>query len=98
MTGVAAAATSAAPQFYHREGEPKTPEATASIKNSRNDVNVMNDINARLASQRACHGGHLAPGNRRLLHGRRIALSRRGGDARYSKLPSISAAVFTRNG
>ena len=43
-----------APQFYHREGEPKTPEATASIKNSRNDVNVINDINATINFLKGC--------------------------------------------
>ena len=35
-----------APQIYHREGEPTTPEQTASIKNTRRDVNVLNDLNA----------------------------------------------------
>ena len=43
-----------APQFYHREGEPKTPEATASIKNSRSDVNVLNDINATIGFLKGC--------------------------------------------
>ena len=41
-------------RFYHREGEPKTPEATASIKNSRNDVNVLNDINATVSFLKGC--------------------------------------------
>jgi len=27
-----------APEIYHREGEPKTPEQTASIKHSRRDA------------------------------------------------------------
>ena len=43
-----------APQFYHREGEPKTPERTASIKNSRNDANVMNDIHATINFLKGC--------------------------------------------
>ena len=43
-----------APQFYHREGEPMTPETTASIKNSRNDANVMNDINATVSFLKGC--------------------------------------------
>ena len=43
-----------APQFYHREGEPKTPEATASIKTSRNDANVMNDIAATVSFLKGC--------------------------------------------
>ena len=30
-----------APQLYHREGEPTTPEQTANIKHSRRDVNVI---------------------------------------------------------
>lgn len=45
-----------APQFYHREGEPKTPERTASIKDCRNDTNVMNDINATIGLLRGCAG------------------------------------------
>jgi carboxymethylenebutenolidase len=51
-----------APQFYHREGEPKTPEATASIKNSRNDANVINDINATVSFLKGCTCGHLRLG------------------------------------
>ena len=30
-----------APQFYHREGEPKTPEETANFKHTRRDTNVI---------------------------------------------------------
>lgn len=37
-----------APQLYHREGEPTTAEETASIKDSRRDVNVLNDLNATI--------------------------------------------------
>jgi carboxymethylenebutenolidase len=43
-----------APQLYHREGEPMTPERTASIKDSRNDTNVLNDIDATIAYLRGC--------------------------------------------
>ena len=43
-----------APQFYHREGEPKTPERTASIKNCRNDANVMSDIHATMNFLKGC--------------------------------------------
>jgi carboxymethylenebutenolidase len=43
-----------APQLYHREGEPMTPERTASIKDSRNDTNVLNDIDATIAFLRGC--------------------------------------------
>lgn len=35
-----------APQLYHREGEPNTPEETANFKNFRRDIHVINDINA----------------------------------------------------
>ncbi|HEY7217441.1 MAG TPA: dienelactone hydrolase family protein, partial [Candidatus Binatia bacterium] len=43
-----------APQFYHREGEPKTPEDTANFKNTRRDANVINDINATIGFLRGC--------------------------------------------
>jgi carboxymethylenebutenolidase len=43
-----------APQLYHREGEPTTPERTASIKESRNDNNVLSDIDATIAFLRGC--------------------------------------------
>src|SRR5947207_13214479 len=43
-----------APQFYHREGEPKTPEDTTNIKNSRRDVNVINDIKATIHFLKGC--------------------------------------------
>jgi carboxymethylenebutenolidase len=43
-----------APQLYHREGEPTTPEQTASIKHSRSDVKVMNDLNATISFLKGC--------------------------------------------
>lgn len=43
-----------APQIYHREGEPTTPEQTANIKNSRNDTNVINDLTATINFLRGC--------------------------------------------
>jgi carboxymethylenebutenolidase len=43
-----------APQFYHREGEPRTPEATASIKSCRSDANVMGDIGATVNFLKGC--------------------------------------------
>jgi carboxymethylenebutenolidase len=43
-----------APQLYHREGEPTTPEQTASIKNTRRDVNVLNDLNATIHFLKGC--------------------------------------------
>jgi carboxymethylenebutenolidase len=43
-----------APELYHREGEPKTPEQTASIKHSRRDTNVINDIEATINFLRGC--------------------------------------------
>ena len=43
-----------APQIYHREGEPTTPEQTASIKDTRNDTNVLNDLNATINFLRGC--------------------------------------------
>ena len=35
-----------APQLYHREGEPKTPEETEHLKQFRRDRHVLNDITA----------------------------------------------------
>ena len=43
-----------APELYHREGEPTTPERTASIKDSRRDTNVINDIDATITFLRGC--------------------------------------------
>ncbi|MDH3443921.1 MAG: dienelactone hydrolase family protein [Deltaproteobacteria bacterium] len=43
-----------APQLYHREGEPNTPEETANFKNFRRDTNVINDINATVRFLRGC--------------------------------------------
>jgi len=43
-----------APQLYHREGEPDTPERTASIKDCRRDVNVLNDMNATINFLKGC--------------------------------------------
>jgi carboxymethylenebutenolidase len=43
-----------APELYHREGEPRTPEQVANIKDSRRDVNVINDINAGVNFLRGC--------------------------------------------
>jgi carboxymethylenebutenolidase len=43
-----------APQFYHREGEPTTPEQTASIKDTRRDANVLNDLTATVDFLRGC--------------------------------------------
>ena len=43
-----------APEIYHREGEPKTPEQTASIKHSRRDANVIDDIDATIKFLRGC--------------------------------------------
>jgi carboxymethylenebutenolidase len=43
-----------APQIYHREGEPTTQEQTASIKNTRRDVNVLNDLNATIDFLKGC--------------------------------------------
>ena len=43
-----------APELYHREGEPKTPEQTASIKNYRRDTNVISDIDATIKFLRGC--------------------------------------------
>lgn len=35
-----------APQLYHREGEPNTPEETAYLKQFRRDIHVIDDIHA----------------------------------------------------
>ena len=43
-----------APQFYHREGEPKTPEETANFKHTRRDINVLNDIEATVNFLKGC--------------------------------------------
>src|SRR5918992_5148485 len=43
-----------APELYHREGEPTTPERVANIKESRRDVNVINDISAGVNFLRGC--------------------------------------------
>src|SRR5262249_5172067 len=43
-----------APQFYHREGEPKTPEETANFKHTRRDINVLNDIEATIKFLKGC--------------------------------------------
>ncbi len=43
-----------APELYHREGEPKNPHEVESIKSSRNDANVINDINATIGFLRGC--------------------------------------------
>lgn len=43
-----------APQLYHREGEPATPEQTANLKHSRRDVNVLNDLSATIDFLKGC--------------------------------------------
>ena len=43
-----------APELYHREGEPKTPEEVANFKHTRRDANVINDINATVTFLRGC--------------------------------------------
>jgi carboxymethylenebutenolidase len=43
-----------APELYHREGEPKTPEEVANFKHTRRDANVINDINATVNCLRGC--------------------------------------------
>jgi carboxymethylenebutenolidase len=43
-----------APELYHREGEPKTPEQVANLKHLRRDANVLNDINATINFLRGC--------------------------------------------
>jgi carboxymethylenebutenolidase len=37
-----------APQLYHREGEPNTPEEVANFKHTRRDANVIKDIEATI--------------------------------------------------
>jgi carboxymethylenebutenolidase len=43
-----------APQLYHREGEPKTPEETDNLRHARRDTNVINDLNATINFLRGC--------------------------------------------
>jgi carboxymethylenebutenolidase len=43
-----------APQFYHREGEPKTAEEIANFKHTRRDANVLNDIKAAINFLKGC--------------------------------------------
>jgi len=43
-----------APELYHREGEPKTPEQVANLKHARRDANVLNDVNATIQYLRGC--------------------------------------------
>jgi carboxymethylenebutenolidase len=43
-----------APQFYHREGEPKTPADIANFKHTRRDVHVLNDIGATVNFLKGC--------------------------------------------
>ncbi len=43
-----------APELYHREGEPKTPEEVANFKHTRRDANVINDIHATVNFLRGC--------------------------------------------
>jgi len=43
-----------APELYHREGEPKTPEQTANLKHTRRDANVIKDIDATIHYLRGC--------------------------------------------
>jgi carboxymethylenebutenolidase len=43
-----------APELYHREGEPKTPDQVADIKRTRNDLHVISDINAAVKFLRGC--------------------------------------------
>jgi carboxymethylenebutenolidase len=43
-----------APQLYHREGEPKTPEETENLRHFRRDTNVISDINATINFLRGC--------------------------------------------
>src|SRR5918992_4072815 len=43
-----------APQLYHREGEPKTPEETENLKQFRRDTHVLRDIAATLDYLRGC--------------------------------------------
>ena len=43
-----------APELYHREGEPKTPEQVAGLKDTRRDTNVINDVNATIKFLGGC--------------------------------------------
>jgi carboxymethylenebutenolidase len=43
-----------APQLYHRQGEPNTPEETADLKKHRRDTHVINDIHATINFLRGC--------------------------------------------
>lgn len=43
-----------APQFYHREGEPNTPEETENLRHFRRDTNVISDVNATINFLRGC--------------------------------------------
>jgi carboxymethylenebutenolidase len=43
-----------APQLYHREGEPNTPEETENFRHFRRDTNVISDINATINFLRGC--------------------------------------------
>jgi carboxymethylenebutenolidase len=43
-----------APQLYHREGEPTTPEETENLKQFRRDSNVLSDIHATIEYLRGC--------------------------------------------
>lgn len=43
-----------APELYHREGEPKTPEQVANIKSTRNDTHVIHDVDAAIHFLRGC--------------------------------------------
>ena len=43
-----------APQLYHREGEPNTPEETAGFKHTRRDTNVIKDVDATINLLRGC--------------------------------------------
>jgi len=49
-----------APQLYHREGEPDTPERTANIKSTRRDVNVLNDLNVAVTFLKGCSKANTA--------------------------------------
>jgi carboxymethylenebutenolidase len=43
-----------APQLYHREGEPTTPEETENLKHFRRDAHVLSDVNATIGFLRGC--------------------------------------------
>ena len=42
-----------APQLYHREGEPNTPEETAGFKHTRRDTNVIKDVDATIKDRKS---------------------------------------------